>query len=57
LYEVLKDLGTLSNSELHFHYHIDYMIHRCLKMFGLIRYITSSFSTTDKDKGIPVLFN
>jgi hypothetical protein len=46
-YQCVKDLGILLDCKLCFHRHIDYMFSQGLKMFGLIRYITSSFSTLD----------
>jgi hypothetical protein len=44
---VLRDLGVPLDCKLYFHQHIDYIFSQGLKMLGLIRYITSSFSTTD----------
>jgi hypothetical protein len=43
----VKDLGILLNSELLFHHHVDYIFFQSLKMLGLIRSSTYSFSTID----------
>jgi hypothetical protein len=43
--QCVKDLGVLLDSKLCFHHHVDYISSQVLKMLGLIRYITSSFST------------
>jgi hypothetical protein len=42
--QFVKDLGVLLDSKLYFHHHVDYISAQGLKMLGLIRYITSSFS-------------
>jgi hypothetical protein len=42
--QCVKDLGVLLDSKLYFHHHVDYISAQGLKMLGLIRYITSSFS-------------
>jgi hypothetical protein len=44
-YRYVKDLGVLLDCKLYFHHHSDYISSQGLKMLGLIRYITSSFST------------
>jgi hypothetical protein len=42
--QCVKHLGVLLDSKLYFHQHIDHILSQGLKMLGLIRYITSSFS-------------
>jgi hypothetical protein len=42
---VLKILGVLLDSKLYLHHHVDYISSQGLNILGLIRYITSSFST------------
>jgi hypothetical protein len=43
--QFVKDLGVLLDSKFYFHHHVDCMSSQGLKILGLIRYITSSFST------------
>jgi hypothetical protein len=43
--QCVKDLAVLLGSKLYFLHHVDYISSQGLKMLGLIRYITSSFST------------
>jgi hypothetical protein len=43
----VKGLGVLLDCKLYFHQHINYIFSQSLKMLGLIRYNTSSFSTLD----------
>jgi uncharacterized membrane protein len=38
-------IGVMLDSKLYFHHHVDYISSQGLKMLGLIRYITSSFSS------------
>jgi hypothetical protein len=45
--QCVKDLGVLLDCKLYFHQHINYIFSQSLKMLGLIRYITSSFSALD----------
>jgi hypothetical protein len=45
--QCVKDLGVLLDCKLYFHQHVNYIFSQSLKMLGLIRYITSSFSTLD----------
>jgi hypothetical protein len=45
--QCVKDLGVLLDCKLYFHQHINYIFSQGLEMLGLIRYITSSFSTPD----------
>jgi hypothetical protein len=52
--QCVKDLGVLLDCKLYFHLHIDYILSQGLKMLGLIRYITSSFSTLES---LLVLYN
>jgi hypothetical protein len=50
--QCVKDLGVLLDCKLYFHQHINYIFSQSLKMLGLIRYITSSFSTLDSLLGL-----
>ncbi|PNF19683.1 hypothetical protein B7P43_G05097 [Cryptotermes secundus] len=43
----IKDLGVLIDSKLHFHQHVDILFSQTMKLLGLIRTITFSFSTLD----------
>jgi hypothetical protein len=45
--QCVKDLGVLLDCKLYFHQHGDYILSQGLKMLGLIRYITSSFTTLE----------
>jgi hypothetical protein len=45
--QCVKDLGVLLDCKLYFHQHTDYILSQGLKILGLIRYITSSFSTLE----------
>jgi hypothetical protein len=45
--QCVKDLGVLLDCKLNFHQHINCIFSQSLKMLGLIRYITSPFSTLD----------
>jgi hypothetical protein len=45
--QCVEDLGVLLDCKLYFHQHGDYILSQGLKMLGLIRYITSSFSTLE----------
>lgn len=45
--DYIRDLGVLLDSKLYFHYHVDFIRSQSLKMIGLIRSITYSFSTPD----------
>jgi hypothetical protein len=45
--QCVKDLCVVLDCKLYFHQHINYIFSQGLKMLGLIRYITSSFSTLD----------
>jgi hypothetical protein len=45
--QCVNDLGVLLDCTLYFHQHINYIFSQSLKMLGLIRYITSSYSTLD----------
>jgi hypothetical protein len=43
----IKDLGVFLDSKLHFHNHVDYVFSECIKLLGLIRSITYSFSSLE----------
>jgi hypothetical protein len=43
----IKDLGVYIDSKPYFHQHVDYLFSHALKLLGLIRTITFSFSTAD----------
>jgi hypothetical protein len=43
----IKDLGVFFDSKLHFHNHVDYVFSECIKILGLIRFITYSFSSLE----------
>jgi hypothetical protein len=43
--ECIKDLGVQIDSELHFHHHVDYIFSQAVRLLGLIRTVTSSFSS------------
>jgi hypothetical protein len=43
--DTIKDLGVQLYSKLHFHAHVDYIFSQSIKMLGLIRTVTYSFST------------
>jgi hypothetical protein len=45
--QCVKDLGVLLYCKLYFYQHINYIFSQGLKILGLIRNITSSFSTLD----------
>lgn len=45
--DCIKDLGIYLDSKLHFHQHVDHLFSHALKLLGLIRTITFSFSTLD----------
>jgi hypothetical protein len=45
--QCVKGLGVLLDCKLYFHQHTDCILPQGLKMLGLIRYITSSFSTLE----------
>jgi hypothetical protein len=45
--QFVKDVGVLLDCKLYFHQYIDCILSKGLKMLGLIRYITSSFSTIE----------
>jgi hypothetical protein len=45
--QCVKALSVLLDCKLYFHQHIDCILSQGLKMLGLIRYITSSFSTPE----------
>jgi hypothetical protein len=45
--DCIKDLGVYFDSKLYFHQHVDYLLSHTLKLLGLIRTITFSFSTLD----------
>jgi hypothetical protein len=45
--QCVKGFGVLLDCKLYFHQHINYIFSQSLKVLGLIRYITSSFSTLD----------
>jgi hypothetical protein len=53
---VLKILGVLLDSKLYLHHHVDYKSSQGLKILGLIRYITSSFSTPHSLSVLCVVF-
>jgi hypothetical protein len=46
-FQCIKDHGVLLDCKLYFHKHIHYILSQGLKMLGLIRYSTSSFSTLE----------
>jgi hypothetical protein len=43
----IKDPGVLFDSKLYFHNHADFIFSECIKLLGLIRYITFRFSSLD----------
>jgi hypothetical protein len=43
--ECVKDLGVESDSKLHFHHHVDYIFSQAIRLLGLIRTVTFSFSS------------
>jgi hypothetical protein len=43
----IKDLGVLLDSKLLFHHHVDYVFSQSLKMLGIIRTMSFSFSPFD----------
>jgi hypothetical protein len=43
----IKDLGVFFDSKLCFHNHVDFLFSKWIKLLGLIRSITSSFSSLD----------
>jgi hypothetical protein len=43
----IKDPGVLIDSKLRFHNHVDYIFSLCIKMLGLVRTLTFSFSSLD----------
>ena len=45
--DCIKDLEMVLDSKLLFHRHVDYTFSKSLKTLGLIRMLTSSFSTID----------
>ncbi|PNF24361.1 hypothetical protein B7P43_G11030 [Cryptotermes secundus] len=45
--DCIKDLGVYFDSKLYFHQHVNYLFLHALKLLGLIRNITFSFSTLD----------
>jgi hypothetical protein len=45
--DCIKDLGVYIDSKLHFHQHVDFLFSHTMKLLGLIRTITFSFSTLD----------
>jgi hypothetical protein len=45
--DCIKDLGVHTDSKLHFHRHVDFLFSHTMKLLGLIRTITFSFSTLD----------
>jgi hypothetical protein len=53
LTDTIQDLGVQLNSKLHFHVHVDYIFSQSVRMLGLIRIVTYSFSTFDN---LPILY-
>jgi hypothetical protein len=43
----IKDLGVFTDSKLRLHNHVDYIFSRCVKLLGLVRTLTFSFSSLD----------
>jgi hypothetical protein len=43
----IKDLGVFFVSKLYFHNHVDFLFSKCIKLLGLIRSITFSFTSLD----------
>jgi hypothetical protein len=43
----IKDLGVFFDSKLLFHNHVNYIFFECIKLLGLIRSITYSFSSLE----------
>jgi hypothetical protein len=43
----IKDLGVFVDSKLRFHNHVDYIFSQCIKLLGLVRTLTFSFSYLD----------
>jgi hypothetical protein len=45
--DCIKDLGVHIDCKLHFHHDVDFLFSHTMKLLGLIRTLTFSFSTTD----------
>jgi hypothetical protein len=45
--DYIKDLGVFTDSKLWFHNHVDYIFSWCIKLLGLVRTLTFSFSSLD----------
>jgi hypothetical protein len=45
--DTIKELGVQLDSKLHFHAHADYIFSQSVRMLGLIRTVTYSFTTLD----------
>jgi hypothetical protein len=43
----VKDLGVYLDSKLYFHTHVNFIFSQCIKLLGLIRSVTFSFSTLE----------
>jgi hypothetical protein len=43
----IKDLEVFTDSKLRFHNHADYIFLQCIKLLGLVRTLTFSFSSLD----------
>jgi hypothetical protein len=43
--ECIKDLGVIIDSKLQFHNHVDYIFSQTIRLLGLIRLVTFSFSS------------
>jgi hypothetical protein len=45
--DIIKDLRAQIDSKLHFHAHLDYIVFQSVRILGLVRTVTYSFSTLD----------
>ncbi|KDR18918.1 hypothetical protein L798_06656 [Zootermopsis nevadensis] len=45
--DTIKDLGIFFDSKLQFHNHVDHIFSHCIKLLGLVRTLTFSFSSLD----------
>jgi hypothetical protein len=43
----IKDLRVFTDSKLRFHNHVDYIVSQCIKLLGLVRTLTFSFSSLE----------
>jgi hypothetical protein len=50
----IKDLGVFIDSKLQFHSYVDYSFLQCIKILGLVRTLTFSFSSLDCEEQVGV---